>query len=64
MRNGPARLTEISLCSSEIPSKRAELFSYDRFSLANRAENLLIAYVQLIRRFHAETKCKQMSREF
>ena len=42
MKNEPARLTEISLCSAGISARRADFFPYDSSSSpANRAEKLL-----------------------
>ena len=43
----PARLNKISLFSTEIPAKRAEFFSYDNSSPANRAEMAHSAHAHL-----------------
>ena len=43
----PARSTEISLFSTEIPAKRAEFFSYDNSRLASRAEMAHSAHAHL-----------------
>ena len=41
MKSELARLTGISLCLAEIPTKRAVFFSYDSSSPVSRAEKLI-----------------------